>query len=456
MNTFISMLRWEARQLLRSGAAWALCGALLMAAGLAGWAGARKLERQRSEMAAAPAHYDEQMRGLGRRFAPTGEAGYVAYYTFFPTQRHLAPLAAFSVGLRDLVPAVVWVRLLGIEGQLYEADLGNPAVLALGNFDLAFVIAALAPLVLLALSHDALTRERESGRLALLLAQSGSPAVLLAARVGLRFAVVALTCCVAWLAGCLALSVPLDAAALGWLGVGLANLLAWAGVAALVAASCRSVAGSLTVAVGGWVVTVVLLPALLNLGVAACYPVEEGLALTVKQRQESHSAWDRPRAETMSKFFVSNPDWSGTPAVTGRFAWRWYYAMHEVADRSVAAEATAYQTNLLHRQKWHTRLAWLAPAAYTQLAMDRRAGSDLDAHLAYLNQVRTFHQELRAYFYPLCFAERSLTPAEYADFPRFRPSQVPPADPVSPLPLLALAAVSGALAFRAARRLTIA
>jgi ABC-2 type transport system permease protein len=278
---------------------------------------------------------------------------------------------------------------------------------------------------------------------------------LLAVRVGLRFALVALTCGMAWLAGCLALSVPLDASALGWLGMGLANLLAWAGVAALVAASCRSVAGSLAAAVGGWVVLVVLLPALLNLGVAAAYPVEEGLALTVKQRQESHSAWDRPRAETMSKFFVANPDWSGTPAVTNRFAWRWYYAMHEVADRSVAPEAAAYQTNLLRRQSWHTRLAWLAPAAYTQLAMDRRAGSDLDAHLAYLNQIRAFHQELRGYFYPLCFAERSLTPAEYADFPRFRPSPVPSAEPVSPLPLLVLATATGWFALRLARRLTI-
>ena len=455
MKHWAAIIRWEVKMLLRGGQCWLLCGALLVSAGIALWAGARKLERQRAEMAVLPAHYEEQMRGLARRFSPEGEAGYVAYYTFFPTQRHLPPLAGFSVGLRDVVPAVLWVRLLGIEGQLYEADLGNPTVLALGNFDLAFVFAALAPLVLLVLCHDALTRERESGRMSLLLTQTASPGVLLAVRVGLRWVAVALTCCAAWLAGCLLLSVPLDAAALGWFGVALAGLFCWAGVAALVAVTCRSVASSLALAIGGWVVAVVLLPAGLNLGVATVLPVDEGLSLTVKQRQASHSAWDRPRAETMDKFFVNNPDWSGTPPVTGRFAWRWYYAMHEVADDSVAAEAAAYRSNLLQRQVWHTRLAWLAPSAYTQLALDRRADSDLDAHLAYLNQVRAFHRELRGYFYPLCFAEQMLKPAEFRSFPRYLPAPVPPAQPVSPLPLLIIGVLSGALTCHSVRRLTL-
>jgi ABC-2 type transport system permease protein len=150
----------------------------------------------------------------------------------------------------------------------------------------------------------------------------------------------------------------------------------------------------------------------------------------------------------MEKFFVHNPDWSGTPPVTGRFAWKWYYAMQQTGDESVAAASAAYRENLRARQRITARLAWLAPAAYAQLLFSQRAGSDLDAHLAYLDRVRAFHAELRAYFYPLVFAERTLTPADYAAFPQFRPNVVPPPTPLPLWPLLILAAGSAALAAR--------
>lgn len=174
------------------------------------------------------------------------------------------------------------------------------------------------------------------------------------------------------------------------------------------------------------------------------YPVKEGLELTVRQRQESHAAWDKPRAQTMDNFFVHNPDWSGTPPVTGRFAWRWYYAMQEMGDQSVAAESRAYRENLRARQTVLMRLAWLAPAAYAQLALSARAGTDLDAHLVYLDHVRAFHAELKQHFYPLFFAEASITPADYASFPRYKPVAPSIAAP-SVAPLLALGAVAFAL-----------
>jgi ABC-2 type transport system permease protein len=183
---------------------------------------------------------------------------------------------------------------------------------------------------------------------------------------------------------------------------------------------------------------VVLLPALLNLSLATALPVREGLELTVRQRQESHAAWDKPRAETMEKFFVHNPDWSGTPPVTGRFAWKWYYAMQQTGDESVAAASAAYRENLRARQRITARLAWLAPAAYAQLLFSQRAGSDLDAHLAYLDRVRAFHAELRAYFYPMVFADRNLTPADYAVFPQFRTNVPSPPDPLPLWPLFVL------------------
>jgi ABC-2 type transport system permease protein len=438
MKAFLRLCRWEIRHLLRDGQAWLVCGALFAAGLLALWTGERRLARHHAEIAGLPAHYAGQMAGIAKQFSPEGEAGYVAYYTFFPTLHPLAPLAGLAVGVRDIVPNVTWVRLLGLEGQLYEADLGNPALQALGNFDFAFVLCALAPLALLVLAHDALTRERESGRFTLLLAQGGSAGPLLAARVTIRTLAVGLTCTLVFGLACARLHIPLTAEALGWLTATWSHLAAWAGLTAWIAAATRTPTASLAGALTLWIAQVVLLPALLNLSLATALPVREGLELTVRQRQESHAAWDKPRAETMEKFFVHNPDWSGTPPVTGRFAWKWYYAMQQTGDESVAAASAAYRENLRARQRITARLAWLAPAAYAQLLFSQRAGSDLDAHLAYLDRVRAFHAELRAYFYPMVFADRNLTPADYAAFPHFRTNVPSPPDPLPLWPLFVL------------------
>jgi ABC-2 type transport system permease protein len=443
MNRLLNLLDWEIRRLWRLRSAW-IAALGLLAAGALALASGRALTRAQSEaVAGLPGHYAAQMERIAGRFPEGGDAGYVAYYTFFPTNHAVPPLAPLAVGVRDIAPHVLWVRLLGLEGQLYEADLGNPALQALGGFDLAFVVVALAPLALLLLAHDALTRDRAAGRLPLLVAQAGSPVRLLAVRVGLRAGLVGgIVSLLAW-AG----AGP-GAGLGGWLAAAWAVLACWTGLAALVAAVCRSPAASLATALSLWVALVVLAPALVNLALTAARPVPEGLALTVRQRQEIHGGWDRPKDATFESFRTHNPDWVVAP-VTGRFAWRWYYAMHQVGDESVAADSQAYRANLRARSALLARWGWLVPPAYGQLLLAGRAGTDLDAHLDYLDRVRAFHAGLRGYFYPMVFAtpERVLRPADYADFPRFDATLPPRAPGPSTLPLWLLAAGCGGVAF---------
>jgi ABC-2 type transport system permease protein len=423
MNSLRRIVAAELRLLLRTAPLPIVCGSLFLAGLLALWTGQRRVDRFEAELAGLPAQYETQQEVVARQFSPDGEAGYVAYYTFFPTHHPLPPLAPLSAGVRETTPGVLWVRLLGLEGQLYDGILANPVLQSLGDFDLAFVLTVLAPLALLVLGHDVLTRDREQGRLALVLAQGASPASLVTVRLALRFAAVAATTLGLCAAGFVWFAVVPDADALLWVASSLLHLVLWAGVTAVIAVAARSVVVGLAAALTTWVATVVLLPALFNLVVLALHPVPEGLEITVRQRQESHGSWDKPRAEIMEPYLELYPQWKDTPPVEGRFAWRWYYAMHELADRSVADAAQRYRDNLHARQAHLARLLWFAPTAYAQLLLNHHAGTDLDAHLAYLAQVRAFHQRLRDHFHPLAFAETRITPAQYADFPRFVPAR---------------------------------
>jgi len=224
MRTSLPFFVWEFRHLRRSGQAWLVCLGLLVASLAALWAGERRLAEHRREIAALPRHYAEQMARITPAFTPQGAAGYVSYYTFHPTHHPMSPLGGLAFGVRDIVPDVVWVRLLGIEGQLYESDLGNPFVQALGNLDLAFVWCALAPLALLVLCHDVLTRDRDGGRLPLMAVQGGSLAAVLLVRIAARFILLAGMSAVVFAVAGAWLHIPFDTAAITWLATVWAQL----------------------------------------------------------------------------------------------------------------------------------------------------------------------------------------------------------------------------------------
>lgn len=420
MNASLSLTRWEALRLWRTGTARAALILLFIAGLVAIGTTSREVARQEREIAALPADYAIKMERIAHQFPEGEHAGYVAYYAFFPTYHAPSGLAHLTVGLRDVVPATLWVRLLGLEAQLYESSIGNPALQALGTFDLAFVLCALAPLVLLVLTHDILTRDREQGVLPLALVQGGGLRRLFVTRLLVRTGAVTGVGVGLFLIALIWRQTPLDGSAWVWIGTALLHLGCWSALAAVIAAGARTVSASLAAAGSVWVAAVVVVPAVLNLVIVSVYPVPEGLEVTVRQRQETHSGWDKPKEETFTKFFQAYPQWRDTAPVTGRFAWKWYYAMHHVGDTAVATESAAYRDNLLARSRAMARLAWLAPPVAAQLILSRTAQTDLEAHLGYLARVREFHAELKTFFHPLVFAETSLEPKDYGTFPGFR------------------------------------
>ena len=127
---------------------------------------------------------------------PEGDAGYNAYYAFMLTQDPPPPLSFAAIGQRDLQRYVLRVRVLGLQAQLYDSETYNPELALPGVFDWAFVLIYLMPLVIIALGHDLVTGERETGRLRLLLSLPGGG--LWRRRVGLRYAAVLIALGLPW------------------------------------------------------------------------------------------------------------------------------------------------------------------------------------------------------------------------------------------------------------------
>jgi ABC-2 type transport system permease protein len=391
---------------------------LLLAVGLYGiYYGTTEVARQRQHLAELPALAHHNVAELQTKFPGPADAGEVGYYqTHFAVHQPTA-WAGLALGQRDINPSYLKLRLLGLQGQLYASENVNPAKLLSGNFDLAFVLVYLFPLLIIALSFNLLSNEKEQGILTLLLAQPVRPGLLVGAKLAFRLGLVLGLAGLLSVLGLAWARVPLDGRVGLWLALTGLYCLFWFGVALLVTAWQRSSAFNAVALLGAWLLLLILVPSLLQVYVSAANPVPQGLTLTMQQREAIHGGWDRPKAETMRRFFAVYPQYRDTATIRERFVWRWYYAFQYLGDKSAAPLATAYARGLRQRYDLAERLDWLSPALATQTSFNALAGTDLPAHLAFQQSAARYHDALRGFFYPFLYNKVPFTHADYVREP---------------------------------------
>jgi ABC-2 type transport system permease protein len=179
-----------------------------------------------------------------------------------------ADLAPLAIGQTDLLPYYFRITTDAKESVLAATELENPQRLLAGCFDLAFVIIYLFPLLILALSYNLLSAEKERGTLALALSQPTSLRALvlkIAPRLllflGLAFAcAVAAALLASLLTGLSLMSGAVLAKLLAWIAIVSLYGLFWFVLAVAVAALDKSSAGNAVILAGAWVLIVMLVP----------------------------------------------------------------------------------------------------------------------------------------------------------------------------------------------------
>ncbi|GAA4358863.1 DUF3526 domain-containing protein [Hymenobacter saemangeumensis] len=425
MNTFWILLAAEWRHFRAAKGLVLLCSLLLLT-GLYGiYYGATEVGRQRQHLAALPELTRRNVAELQVKFPDSTDAGDIGYYHSTYAVNPPDPWAALSLGLRDVNPYYMKLRLLGLHNQLYATDNTNPLKVLSGNFDLAFVLVYLFPLLIIALCFNLLSAEREEGILTLLLAQPVGAGVVVGAKLAFRVGLVLGLAALLSAVGMLWARVPPDGRVTVWLGLTALYCLFWFGVALVVTALQRTSAFNAVTLLGVWLLLVVLVPSLLNLWVAAARPVPQGIELTIKQREEIHAGWDRPKQQTMQRFFALHPEWRDTSTIRERFAWRWYYAFQHLGDVAVAPQAAAYAQGLQQRYQLVEQLNLLSPAISVQSSLNALAATDLPTHLKFQRSAVAYHDTLRAFYYPYLFRKAAFHHADYAKEPMHRFSSQP-------------------------------
>lgn len=327
--------------------------------------------------------------------------GSAAYYTFHLTYDEPSDFAFIALGHRDLQPWKHRIRMLALEGQIYEADAQNPDFALVGRFDYAFLVAVLLPLFVIFLLYDLRTRERANGRFELL--DSTNSGVWIQ-RSMLRLVLL-----------CLAFLVPLwvvsVSQAVAFTKVGYATLTVilyavfWWVVVNWITRREYTGALALTALMGTWFAVAILIPAGLKLAIDHAVTIPNNGELLLTQREAVNDAWDIPVNETMDPFVARHPEWADYTSMQGTFEWKWYYAFQQVGDQTVEPISMAYRQGRQRRDQLASAWSWLAPSAKVERIFQAIANTDASSYYQYENRIRQFHEKLRHYYYPHLFKD---------------------------------------------------
>lgn len=350
--------------------------------------------------------------------AASSDWGGAAYAAFHATWDTPEPLAFAAFGQRDVRPWMLRVRALALEGQIYETDVANPELARIGRLDLAFVVAFLAPLVLILLLHDLVAGEREAGRHGLLVTSAARATRIWVPRIGVRVGAVLVALLTPFLCGALAVGASLSATLLAAAAIGGAIVL-WS--VPIVWLAFRPASASAIAARGVllWVTLALVLPAACRLLIDARVEAVEGADISLVQREAVNDAWDLPRSVTYDRFFATHPEWADSPYSEEGFHWKWYYAFQQVGDETAAPLASRYRAAMRQRDALAGMLAWVSPAIAAQRWLQAIAKTDTQATLEYEARIRAFHEALRRFYYPMLFEDAPYEASRLERLPRY-------------------------------------
>jgi len=365
--------------------------------------GLNEVSQQRAEIAEL-----QKLDRIERKAALSDQSdwGSAAYYTFHLTYDPPSDFAFAAMGQRDVSPWKHRIRMLALEGQIYETDANNPDFALIGRFDFAFIASLIAPLLVILLLFDLRSGEQIAGRLRLIEASAGDAKKLWQTRAGLRISVLAIALCLPVIIGSVISGAGIMTLLFCILAVCL-YLAIWTVLTLWLTPATRTGAYNLTIMLGVWLLLCAVLPATLTQAISRSVPLPDGGEIVLTQREAVNDAWDMPKMKTYEPFLERHSEWAEYTDwdIDDGFEWKWYYAFQQVGDQKAEGLSQAYRQGQSERDRLAASLSLFSPASLMQRQLEKLARTDASASFAYETRVRNFHAELREWHYSRMFPD---------------------------------------------------
>lgn len=306
-------------------------------------------------------------------------------------------LTSLSVGQRDLVPYYDMITRKRNFVQSSNAEIENPEMLASGNFDLAYVIVYLLPLLAIALAYNTWSKEKEQQTDRLLAIQSMDFKRIVVYKLAFRFLVVAALTWLLSIAGIIsdACLIPFNlVASVFWLLTVTVYLFFWFSICLLVIRLGQSSAANALYLLAAWCFFLILLPAVTNTIIRQLYPIPLKIDAAVALRENSEAIWAMPKQHLIDTFYLYNPKYRHLKSTsdTSETSTKRFAAYYDLLGRRMTNAITNYNRYPEKQQGKSANLNWFNPATKAQYLLNSIAETGLRDYLSYQNEVNHFQK----------------------------------------------------------------
>ncbi|RQO78037.1 hypothetical protein DBR40_08775 [Pedobacter sp. KBW01] len=307
------------------------------------------------------------------------------------------PISVLSIGQRDLQPYYDVITRRRNFMQAPNAEIANPEMLASDNFDLAYVIIYLLPILAIALTYNTLSKEKEQQTDKLLALQGFYFGQIISYKLAFRFSLVNIIAFLLSLIGFISsaslIAFDLTAAILWLLSIS-AYLFFWFSVVWFFIRLGKSSAQNALYLLGMWCFFLILVPAVSNAIVRLYYPIPLKTNAAVALRENSEAIWAMPRKLLIDTFYLNNSKYNSLrePADTSENSNKRFAAYYDLLGRRMTQTVKNYNQYPARQNAATTSLSWLNPATKAQYMLNGIAQTGLKDYLAYQNQVNAFQK----------------------------------------------------------------
>jgi ABC-2 type transport system permease protein len=458
-----AILYLERLEFLLRGPALLAILVIALAFAYAGWSGDRWRDAQAASLSAFDGKTREEMREWRGQLVEV-EAGSTEASPFdanpmsitFAATLPPASLGDFAVGHADLHPASAdispWRNVSSVFGR-YQFD--NPTTLSTSSFDVAMAVIVLMPILMIAVSFNALARERKSGSLAMVLASPVRLTELTWTRLAFRNGLLWFAALIAMLALFFANDAGGDRSArfLMWLAVALLYGLFWFAAIAYCVARFRTATATVGALVGLWLLFTLALPATVATASEALYPTPSRLAM-LSQVRIAQGETNRELAKVTEGFLMDHPDLSvGDESMPSYL--RAAFLSNQAARETTRPIVDGFEAAWAGRESTLRWAQYLSPSIIAQRLLLLSAGADLDRQHRFQSQVQASLDELASSIGPAIVSRNRVSLEQYDQLEEFVFSDASPGQLMSKamVPAIFLLLVSMLLIVAAHRRL---
>ncbi|WP_103070293.1 DUF3526 domain-containing protein [Aquimarina sediminis] len=432
---FLYNFKYELKLLLRSQWIQLLSIVLLLLFGFSAYSGKGKVAKREADIAAAHNEVKESdqvmlqlldsiEKGIKVNARPwTTPNKPMAVGNYYPRVAAMTPqpLAFVATGQADLFTHYIKPTVSGDDFALNFTEMTSPVQLLFGNFDLAFVVVYLLPLLIIAFSYNVLSSEKESGSLRLLASQPIDIRKWVLQKLVLRFF---------WLSILVLISLLLVFAFLninwssiitilpGLFTLILSYMLFWFALSFLVNLFVDSSAKNAISLLGLWVLFVLLVPSILNQLGTTLYPMPSR-TLMINQMRSLKADATKKQDKILDNFLRDHPEYAINDSTQTRGFYHNYMASQKLVKEELQPVIKSYETQLRKQQYWLARLKWISPAVTVQESLNKMAGTSTEDYQQFRKQVIAFAETWRGFLTPFLYNNQKFSSKDYPKIPAF-------------------------------------